>query len=130
MLKTWKTRIAGFLDIVNGIFWTFVSLLLMTVYISCPPSPSSPISESLLHWLATISYMIIGLLAIIGGIYALRRHKWRWALIGSICAAVGIAGIPVVVHTLSWLPFTFVFAGFGILGVPAIILTLLSKNEF
>jgi hypothetical protein len=74
--------------------------------------------------------MIIGLLAIIGGIYALRRHKWRWALIGSISAALGIAGIPIVVYTLSWSPFTFVFAGFGILGVPAIIFTVLSKTEF
>ena len=51
---------------------------------------------------------IIGILAIVGGIYALRRKIWGLALAGSIAAFFP-----------SW-----------ILGLTAIVLTALSKNEF
>ncbi|MBA7616387.1 hypothetical protein ES703_23683 [subsurface metagenome] len=46
-------------------------------------------------------------LAVIGGIYALKRKHWRWALAGSICSLL--------------FPFT---------GIPAVILLIKSKDEF
>jgi hypothetical protein len=48
------------------------------------------------------------LLAIAGGIFAIQRKRWGWALAGSIAAAINP------------LP----------LGIVAIVLVILSKNEF
>jgi uncharacterized membrane protein HdeD (DUF308 family) len=55
-----------------------------------------------------IFLLAAGILAIVGGIYALKRKKWKLALAGSIAA----------------------FFGSSPLGVAAIIFTALSKNEF
>ncbi len=52
--------------------------------------------------------LIIALLALVGGIFILRRKKWTWSLTGAIAA------------TLSFI----------LLGIPAIILIALSKDEF
>jgi hypothetical protein len=55
-----------------------------------------------------LPFAIVGILAIVGGIYALRRKIWGLALAGSIAAFFP-----------SW-----------ILGIAAIVFTALSKNEF
>jgi len=55
-----------------------------------------------------IVILIIATLAIVGGVYALRRRMWGLALAGSICALVG----------------------FVIPGILAIIFVSLSKREF
>ncbi len=52
--------------------------------------------------------LITGILSIYGGIRALRRKNWRWALTGSICAS--IPNFP--------------------LGIASIILVALSKDDF
>ena len=52
--------------------------------------------------------LIIALLALVGGILALQRKKWAWALAGSIAAALSLI----------------------LLGIPAIVLIALSKDEF
>ncbi len=54
-----------------------------------------------------IPLFAIGVVAVIGGISAIRRRNWRWALAGSVCAVV-----------------------FFPLGLPAIVLLSLSKTEF
>lgn len=55
-----------------------------------------------------IPALIIALLALAGGIFALSRRKWTWSLICAIAA------------TLSFI----------LLGIPAIILIALSRDEF
>lgn len=49
-----------------------------------------------------------GIIAVIGGIKALKRRRWGLALAGSICACLY----------------------FNVLGIPALVFLLLSKNEF
>ncbi|MFC1992852.1 hypothetical protein ACFLV3_03470 [Chloroflexota bacterium] len=56
----------------------------------------------------SIPSLIISLLALAGGIFALQRKKWAWALTGSIAAALS----------------------FILLGIPAIVLIAMSKDEF
>ena len=96
--KTRKPTVAGILDIISAVF-------VLGQGFGC-----------LLQWHlveARIYFLIIviaGILAIVGGIYAIRRRMWGLALAGSICA------------TLSLLTFY--------LGILAIILTAQSKNEF
>jgi hypothetical protein len=55
-----------------------------------------------------IPSLIIALLALVGGIFALLRKKWTWSLICAIAAALS----------------------FILLGIPAIILMALSRDEF
>ena len=56
----------------------------------------------------SIPAIIIALLALIGGILAIRRKQWRWALTGSIAAALSLI----------------------IIGIPSVVLIALSKDEF
>ncbi len=58
--------------------------------------------------LLTIPFLLIGILAIIGGVFALQRRNWGWVLTGSIASTL-------VSH---------------LFGIAAIVLTALSKNEF
>ena len=55
-----------------------------------------------------IPSLIIALLALVGGIFALQRKRWAWALASSIAAALSLI----------------------LLGIPAIVLIALSKDEF
>jgi len=52
--------------------------------------------------------LIITLLALTGGIFALQRKRWRWAMAGAIAASLS----------------------FLLLGIPAIALIALSRDEF
>jgi hypothetical protein len=49
-----------------------------------------------------------GIIAIIGGVYSLKRQRWGLSLAGAICVTVY----------------------FNLLGLPALILVILSKSEF
>jgi hypothetical protein len=117
--KTWKPTTAGILNIVAGVS----SLLgLIAIIIAIVAAASGPylweyfpgygpaelgIALTVLIIIAVV-LAVIGLLPLIGGIYALQRKKWGLALAGSIAAVVG----------------TF------ILGVLAIVFLALSKDEF
>ena len=56
-----------------------------------------------------IPLIILGIVAIVGGIYAIRRKVWGMALAGAICA---------------------LFSVFGVLGILSIIFVSLSRKEF
>jgi len=106
--KTRRPTVAGVLDIVMG------SLILIILFIfAIGPMIIGPVQKGIFPFNLSLSYIIvpaiiIASLAIIGGIFAIQRRKWRWALAGSIAAA--ISPIP--------------------LGIAAIILLAVSKNEF
>ena len=74
-------------------------------------TPLTPLTQPLsqeLQCTVAIPVLIVGLLAILGGIYSIKRSAWGLALAGSICGTL-----------LTWF-----------LGIPAIILTMVSKREF
>src|SRR4030043_2268415 len=117
MHKTWMTTTAGILDIVAGSLRLIVILLVALVLaafaffsrgdIICFQQFPIAITASVLTTLAIFS-LIVSILSIVGGIYALRRKSWGMALAGSIAAFFCAAP----------------------LGIAAIVLTALSKNEF
>jgi len=117
MQKTWMATTAGILDIVAGSLRLIVVLLVALVLaafavfsrgdMTCFQQLPIAITASVVTTLAIFS-LIISILSIVGGIYALQRKKWGMALAGSIAAF---------------------FCSFP-LGIAAIILTVLSKNEF
>ena len=83
--------------LVGTLFWQGISALHPLVY-PLPPE---------LQEIAAIPVMILSILAIVGGICALKRKAWSVAFTGSICAAL-----------VTWF-----------LGVPAIILTVMSNKR-
>jgi len=80
MDKTRMPRVAGFLDIISGAFGLIVAFFsLMGLMYPDPDFQRIVLSISALSFIA-------GVLAIVGGIYALQRRKWGLALAGSIAA--------------------------------------------
>jgi hypothetical protein len=116
--NTWKTTTAGIIAIVLGgiavVEWVAVAVLGIFAW----------------GWLATGGWLgpgeilttvaaiviAIGIVAIVGGVFALKRKRWGLALAGSICAFFSFFFIPVFLNVP--------------LGIAAIILVVLGKGEF
>lgn len=98
-MKTWKPTAAGILSIISG---TFIVWYRSSELISVGSSPIG---------------IILGLIAIAGGIFAIRRKVWGLALAGAICAIVP----PHPWGFLIWTP---------VLGILAVIFVVSSKSEF
>ena len=98
METTRKPKIAGILSIISAVF-------ILGQSFGC-----------LLQWhmagaqIAFYVFIIAGILAIVGGIYAIRRKRWALALAGSICAVLSL---------YTWF-----------LGIIAIVFMIRSKSEF
>jgi len=107
MERTWKPTTAGILSIIAGISGVITGIVgatlggIIGIFFGVP-------------WIAAFSVpsIIFGIVAIVGGIYALRREIWGLALAGSICAF--ISGFFIL----------------KILGLLAIIFVSLGKGEF
>jgi TM2 domain-containing membrane protein YozV len=89
--KTWKPTAAGILCIIGGViclllclFSALFALILMGDFPGAELSIDAPIVR---FW---IFGGIVIIIAIVGGICALRRRIWGLALAGSICALVGL----------------------------------------
>ncbi len=106
MAKTWKPIVAGIWDIVCGI--------LPPIYMAYGII-TSLLDENrqiyLFDWWGDIVLptilLTLAILALVGGLYSLKRKRWGWALAGSIAALL--------------------FYG---IGIPALILVAISKKEF
>ena len=110
MKKTNKPAIAGILTIISGVLG-LSGIINYAVGLSDVTGFSKgdmpPFVPSIIFGMP-IPALIITVLALVGGIFALKRKYWAWSLAGSIAA------------TLSFLP----------LGIPAIVLAAQSKDEF
>ena len=103
MQETWKPTVGGILAIFGGAIEMIFGIVVAAVgsigwFFGMP-------------WFSAIGapLIILGIIAIVGGIYALKRRIWGLALAGSICALVG-----------PW----------GLLGILSIIFVSLGKREF
>lgn len=116
MEQTWKPTVAGILNIVSGglsvIGFVFVAIGLiffMAIDSTALSMPTGHMFPGLAFLFAiAIPLFIVDALAIVGGIYALRRKIWGWALTGAIAAII-----------LSW-P----------IGIASVVFTIMSKDEF
>jgi len=104
MEKTWKPTVAGILAIIAGALQVIFGTAFATGI-----GFWAGIVE--MGWLSAIfcPLIVFGIIAIVGGIYALLRKVWGLALAGSICALIG-----------PWF----------VLGILAIIFVSLGKDEF
>jgi hypothetical protein len=111
MAKTRKPIIGGILTILSGL----LGLLGIFSYAIGFGNPGSgigkgdmpPFVPSIIFGMP-IPAAIIALLALVGGIFALLRLRWRLSLAGAIAASLSLI----------------------ILGIPAVVLIALSKDEF
>ena len=116
------TKAAGVLNIISGathllgavfvlIFGWLGDGIFNILWYGMVGTPLTPLAQPLsqeLQGTVAIPVLILGLLAIFGGIYSIKRRAWRLALTGSISGTL-----------LTWF-----------LGIPAIIPTIISKQEF
>jgi len=111
MRKTNKPIIGGVLTILSGALGILgtvsYSIGLGDVGSGFSKGDMPPFQPSIIFGMP-IPSLIIALLALVCGIFAVQRKKWQWSLAGSIAAALS----------------------FLVLGIPAIILIALSKDEF
>ena len=100
MEKTWKPTAAGVCAIIGGVVGLIWGLITVSV--------GTFAGGIFMGWFAAFGtpLTVLGIIAIVGGIFALKRRIWWLALVGSICA------VP-----------------FGI-GILALIFVIMGKNEF
>ena len=124
MNRTCMLRAAGILCIIAGAVVIIFSGWLLAGDHSVPslPYPRPPIGLVIIIFVL-IPSIIVGTVAIVGGIHALRRDIWGLALAGAIALlASAVWGI------LPGLPIALV--GLGIPGIVAIVFVALGKGEF
>jgi len=114
MQKTWKPTVAGILDVIAGVF-ALVGGLVLIVLGSTGGLFLDYFELGIFQWVPLafllavgVPLLVLGILALVGGIYALRRKVWGLALAGSIA--------------------TVLFS--QLLGILAIIFIALSEDEF
>ena len=83
MQKTWKPTTAGILTIIGGVIGIGIGAFVATV---------GGLAGALagLAWFGAMGAPLIGIgiVALIGGIYAMRRRAWGFALTGAILAII------------------------------------------
>jgi len=126
MKRTWKPIAAGILCIIAGAIG-LIPAIVMSLYLSRAFVPLLRAIGALLA--------VVGIMPIVGGIYALRRRIWGLALAGSIFALIAPV-IPVallltaVAEADSPAVFAIIASPFGILGLLALIFVIRGRREF
>jgi len=95
MTKSPMPGIAGVINIISGILtligFSFLFIFSIAVSISVIELDGCDlgvdVASGILFLISSI-LLIIGILSIFGGVCALRRRNWGWALTGSICASI------------------------------------------
>ncbi len=114
MEKTWKSTTAGILTIIAGAFNLIAGITVACLGAACLSGLTGYMGMMGMTgwWFGTIGIplIIIGIVSVVGGSFAIRRKAWGLALAGAICA---VFPPPVAV-----------------LGILSIIFVSLGKSEF
>ncbi len=102
--RTWMPTVAGILMIISGVVHTIGGLVIAVwvgfwgAFLAVP-------------WLGALGVplLALGIVALLGGIYALRRRVWGLALAGSVCVLI---------------------VGNLVFGVLSLVFVIMAKNEF
>jgi hypothetical protein len=117
-----NAKIGGILSIVSwawGILWGILMIVVVSILAVIPfrtlePAPPREFFAifAVLYGIFGGIFMLIGVLAIVGGIYALKKRIWGLALAGSIGAVIAFfpCGIPAIIFVAMGKP---EFAGQG-----------------
>ena len=111
MNKTWKSQVGGILAIIGGVIGLLGCmglLIAITVLGTVWQWGMMPVNVIGILWIILVPMFICGVLAVIGGIFAVQRKNYAMALTGAIAA---------------------LFPGW-IFGLGAIVFTAISRDEF
>ncbi len=120
METTWKPIVAGVLNIMVGVVTLLGTCIIVIILVGIGGGllSISRVADLMPIWLSgfvegvmviiAILLVVFSMLPLIGGIYAVQRKNWGWALTGSIVAILSST----------------------ILGIASTVLVSLSKNEF
>ena len=114
MEETWKPTAAGILCIISGAADIFLGALIVfagnVVTRSADLIGEEWVTDLVMTVVMVVGpiWILLGIVALLGGIFALRRRFWGLALAGSICALSGIT----------------------VLGMLAIVFVAMGRNEF
>ena len=129
MSKTWLPITAGILDIICGLFLltSIAYAIIRTVFDGAPPGSQSYFF-TFLHVIIPVVAIIssIGIVAIIGGVYLMRREKWGLVYIGALAALASVT-IPVLLLFVWYHP---AWALILLIGIGGLILSLRAEKEF
>ena len=109
MKEAWKSTVGGILSIICGSFGMIAGFVFAVLGGSITWLVGIPFAARILAIIGS-PIIVLGIIAVVGGIYAIRKRAWGLALAGSICALL----IPP--------PF--------ILGILAIVFITMGKDEF
>ena len=115
-------RAAGVLNLISGVIHLLGSVFVLIfgwlgdgvfsiLWYGMVGTPLTPLTQPMspdLQPILAIPVLVVSIVSIVGGIYALRKRAWKFVLTGSVCGTL-----------LTWF-----------LGLPAIILTVMLKNKF
>jgi hypothetical protein len=123
--RTWKATTAGILNIVSGSFNGLLAIMIVIAVIlyfaagglaamimdMIPPADVPFVMPLIVPMMAgaLVVSVAAAVFPIMGGVYALQRRKWGWALAGSIIA---------------------IFSRLSLLGLLATIFVALARDEF
>jgi len=110
MKKTRKPLIGGILTIFSGALAIFGAMNYAVGFFDQPgfgEGDIPPFVPSIIFGVPLMS-VIIGILALAGGVLAIRRKRWKWALAGAIAGALSFIS----------------------LGIAAVVLVAMSREEF
>ena len=144
MERTWKPIAAGILCVIAGVIGLIAAVAVVAL-VGLWSLISDEIGLTILAPL--IPLILFGILPMVGGIYALRRRRWRLALAGSICcplvafAILGFYILFILIANVAVWPRTPEFGdtmpmligfivGFVIFGILPIVFVVNSKGEF
>lgn len=108
MDRSWIPTVAGVLDILAGglALIGFLALVCAVFVVNNLPDADPDdfglmIAETVLVSVSVV-VLIVALLAVLGGVFALQRKRWGWALAGSIAAAFVCppVGLPAIILTV------------------------------
>jgi hypothetical protein len=93
-----KSKLGGIFSIVSGAIGALMGLgillvpIMMTVIFNSEPMEDAGMFLAFM-WIfysaLALYYIALGALAIVGGVFALRKVRWGWALAGAIAASLG-----------------------------------------
>jgi hypothetical protein len=110
--RMWKAKAAGVLAIVSGV-------LAVSQWVGFAVIEILADNSAALGGIAAAGFIIAigsGIVAIVGGVFAVKRRSWRMALAGSICAIFSVVFLPILVNVP--------------LAIAAIVLVVLGRGEF
>ena len=106
--KTRKLTAAGILSIIAGATGVVGGIVIAVLDLATGRIPLDPLVSRVFVEVAivivlTVPLIILGIVAIAGGIYALKRKKWGLSLAGSICSLICVffLGIPAVIFVIT-----------------------------